>query len=765
MHPVKALEAFVKLFADDTELRKSFGALEGTARKAGTQAGLSFSEGLNRSITQATVTPRRAGDARPLQLPRVGGREVDLSSPFSTGFQRFKTARELATLPGPGGIVPGPVGGVAGGGRGLGGGGRSGILGSLGQAGRAAGLGGIVGRFAPLLANPVTAGITAGTSAVFGYVSAVKAAQDAERELARAREAGNLEGVTAIFEKSSAALRDYNRDVLASADTATGFEAATRRALAGIAVAWAELRGRGAAQLTKEAEAAEKAATDMWRAFGSPKLATEGLKRQSDELARSAELAIKAAGDTMAYSAATDMLVRAKQRAADAEVRSIEVEMGRIRLDLVNKKITEAEATDRLADAEDRRAAVGRKLAQDEVQIEQDRRRKLAEFDAAEIEHTATIQEQQRLRRDAVVSALGEVIETEGAANVSLRQLFRARAVLQAETTKNAIDGLKAETAARRQALEARLSGATGEERVRLERDLTRLTEEESTKRTQIEAKAAADRLRLARQTQQELLAQTEQVFSIQRTLGQRSLQDDLARFAAIANAARAGSKTQLDALARVASAVKAMSDQARQFLTEALSASDQVAQQLGRESPEFVSLDQLAQDAAARMQQLEEAQRTLEFGGSIRREDFQALAGGQLDRLRAQREAGRFATAAEIARTSVDAGQGFDAFQAGLGGGRNLARPESLFRGQLGEAFTEPDDLFRRHVGGMSRALEELVTSADADFKELEAIVDRSMTVIEERVQRTSSTLRTSLRETIKTDIARELDRDSKLY
>jgi hypothetical protein len=37
---VQALEAFVRLFADDSELRKSFGALEGTARKAGTAAAI-----------------------------------------------------------------------------------------------------------------------------------------------------------------------------------------------------------------------------------------------------------------------------------------------------------------------------------------------------------------------------------------------------------------------------------------------------------------------------------------------------------------------------------------------------------------------------------------------------------------------------------------------------------------------------------------------------------------------------------------------------
>lgn len=72
---------------------------------------------------------------------------------------------------------------------------------------------------------------------------------------------------------------------------------------------------------------------------------------------------------------------------------------------------------------------------------------------------------------------------------------------------------------------------------------------------------------------------------------------------------------------------------------------------------------------------------------------------------------------------TIFDRGEGLGAFQAGLAGAGGLGRPQGLFGAQLGEAFSEPADIFRRSVGGMTDALEGLVKSADSDFLELEAI------------------------------------------
>src|SRR5882724_676425 len=87
------LEAFVKLFADDTELRKSFQGLVPDARRAGLTTGQQFIEGMERGLS---VTPKRATGVQPLLLPTVGGRELDITSPFSKGGQEFRRARDLA---------------------------------------------------------------------------------------------------------------------------------------------------------------------------------------------------------------------------------------------------------------------------------------------------------------------------------------------------------------------------------------------------------------------------------------------------------------------------------------------------------------------------------------------------------------------------------------------------------------------------------------------------------------------------------------------
>src|SRR5262249_49411091 len=155
----------------------------------------------------------------------------------------------------------------------------------------------------------------------------------------------------------------------------------------------------------------------------------------------------------------------------------------------------------------------------------------------------------------------------------------------------------------------------------------------------------------------EEILAQAERVFAIQQQLGQRTLHDELSRQTTIAQGARAGSETQLKALERVAQQVKALTDQARQFASQALAATDEGARRQGREAPELVSRDQLAADAAERIRQLEEAQRTFELGGQISRQDFQALAGGELDRFREQQAAGRAALARQIGESGMPVG------------------------------------------------------------------------------------------------------------
>jgi hypothetical protein len=605
-----------------------------------------------------------------------------------------------------------------------------------------------LGSLGRLATSPAGLGIAAAGAALTTYVRSIKQAQEAEAELVRARTAGDLGAVTGIFQRAGEAVRDYGLNARAALEPVDGLEGAVRKGIATFKLFFAEATGRGLGQLTKEAEAAKKSAEELWRALGRPTLATAAMKREADEISRVAQASMKAAGDAMDYRAATDLLVKAKERAAAADVRTLELEQARIRLDLANGKITEAEATDRLADAEARLGGVRRQLARDVEQIRAAERRKLGEMAALEVEHTAAIEAQQRQRRDAIVAALGAVIETEASANVSLEKAFKLRAALQQEQTANAIAALEQETAGRRRALELRIGGAQGEERVKLERELSRVTAEEATKRTAIETTAAADRIRLARQTQQELRGQVEQLHAIQRTLGARTLAEDLARFTATARAAETGSKAQLDALAKVAAQVKALSEQARAFLGEALSASDSVSKRLGRGDQELVSLAGLAQDAAEQQRHLEEQQRILELGGSIRREDFSALAGGQLERLRTQRDAGRSALARSLGETGIAPSAG-------------LATPAASFGAQLAEAFTPAAARFEDLVG----SLDGLVTSGERAFQQLETVADRSFAAIVAKAEATGVVLGERLVEKVKSAIARDLDREMKLF
>lgn len=773
------LEAFVRLFADDAELRKSFGALPGVARQAGDAAGLAFSEGLNRSITQQAVTPGRATGARPLQLPRVGGREVNLSSPFSKGFQQFKQARELADIQGGGGLGD--------------------ALDNLGRTGNAAketgeqfhGARTAARLFGTTIASEVNPGFGEFVSAsvhgaqsmgAFGaalgatlavaaiYITRLKEATDFQIKFAQAQASGDPAKAEASFKESKASLDKLQQlqKEAAAGPGAVGGPPPFQAFFANLQL----LFGAGVKDLQKRAR---EGAGLVAKTFAESTVPKQGLEAEASRLrllTQTLGIERQAAESADALRASTEKLAAARRDSGEVEAKKIELErlpiikelaesLGKVGDDAKAAAEVEAVAKGKLADVDRRAADVRKGAAADIAQIRRDGIRDAAAAAAAEIDATEKIRATVDQRRDAIVGALSALIEIEAQTNLSLKQAFIARQAIQVEETKNALESLQKETDAKRAAARERLADSP----IALERELTQLTEQETTKRQQIELKAATDRIQLARRTQQELLAQTEQIFSIQRTLGQRSQQDDLARFASTAAAAQAGSKTQLDALAKVAASSKALADQAKQFLGEALAASDQLAQSQGKDLSEFVSLNQLATDAAAEQARLEAAQRTLSIGGEIKREDFQALQGGALERLRAGAEAGRGVTAADLARMSVDSGQGLGAFQAGLDGAGGLGTRQSVFGAQLGEAFSEPADIFRRSVPGMTDALEGLVSSGEQAFQDLETVAVASFRRIEAEARRTGSVVGESLVQRAKDSIARDLDRDLKLY
>jgi hypothetical protein len=260
------------------------------------------------------------------------------------------------------------------------------------------------------------------------------------------------------------------------------------------------------------------------------------------------------------------------------------------------------------------------------------------------------------------------------------------------------------------------------------------------------------------RQAQQEQLAFTERVYAIQTMLGERTLANELSRQAAIARGAAAGSQTQLKALEQVAQQTKALSEQAKQFLGQALSASDELARKAGREAPVLVSKEQLAQDAAERQRQLEEAQRVFDTGGQISREDFQALAGGGLEGLRDQKRAGQSALAGEMARTSVARGRPLSDFLSPGG----TPDPAAAFAEQINTAFTSPMDLFEKQVGTQFASV---VAKAGPHFAELSVLWGEAVDAMVKKAESGSSKMGAALYETFKAKLTKDLEREVKTF
>jgi hypothetical protein len=721
------LEAFIRLVVDDSLVKAKMGALRAEAIKGGEEFSQAFQEGTAKGAKAGGPTWQRFGQT-------YAGRYGDW------------LARTRGMGGGPGGIMGGP------GGPGAGPGGAGGFRG-IGALGRVAGLAGAgrLGGLARLAAVHPGAAIAAGaTLAATNYVNQIKQATEAERELNRALQERDPEAVNAILVKRTSALKDLEAAAREAYQPVTSLETAVRAALGQFALSWEQLTGPGMANRRKQVEEATKAAEEMWKAFGAPQLVIESLKESAAEMQANAEVAVKAAEDTLSYNAAVDMLIKAKEKEAEATKKQIDLDIEKIKLDT---KKTVPQRFDEVKRLEERRAGIDRKLARDRAQLEQDRRAGLGEREAVEREHTAKMVGFQRQRHDAIVDMLGSIVEIEAATNLSLEETYRARMAIMQESTAGQLEALKEQTQLRREALQAQLEGATGKERVQIERELTQLKEEEETKRTQIEAKHLVERLRLYRQAQQEQIALQERVFAIQRMLGERTLQDDLARQTAIATGARAGSQTQIKALEQVASLTKALSDQAKEFLTSALAASDELARKAGREPSKTVSIGglgtSLAAQTAERFKKLEEAERTAQVGGEISREDYEAIfMRGELAKLRTQREAG-------LKRIAQNIGQ----FGGGIPRG-DLT--QAAFGEQIAGAFEKPIDTFTAQVGPQFAAM---VDKAKPEFLEMEAIWAKTIDAMVKKTEDGTSKMQIAMYGNFKAWLARDLDREVKTF
>lgn len=635
------LEAFVSLFADDSQLKKSFGALPGLARDAGNRTGSAFSNAINTSIT-----PGRAGSASPLQLPRVGGQEVDISSPFKAGFQQFKTARELADIQRAGGDAFTRTGDGA---RKAGQAVDDYSLSVRDAAGTARLLGvNLISELNPALGagagaaldaarnlKDLGAGFAVGgagaaiaATALLLYITKAKEANAATIALSQAvanKDLGALEGQV---KKSADAMTEFttNVQIANSQEGLLGFKAG----LEAIVAFWANQFGPGAEQITENIERQRAAFTKLFRDIQAPKNSFQAIVDAQTALQGQIGLDRAAAGSAVEFARQTDRLTESLRLRAEASADLIREEKKIIEND--RKKFGDEVTDQRLGEVERRANDVLVKSFQEREQIRRDGARAAAEFDAKQREADGKDLEFRRRHATAVVGLAQTIVDSEASQNVSLEQVFQARTQLQRASTQSQLEGLKEESNARRAAIQERLAGATGSEAADIERELTQVTQEESAKRTEILTNAITQSIALAQKERGERLAQAEQVFSIQRSLNQRRLQDDIATQAAIAKSAQQGSQIQIAALQKVAEMTKQLQDQGRSAITQGINLLQQQAQRAGLEGPAFVSLASIQEGIERQRQRDDLTRRQLQAGESVRTEDAQSLASNPLE-------------------------------------------------------------------------------------------------------------------------------------
>jgi len=737
--PVGILEAFIRLFADDTALRKTFADLPAAALRAGSEVGARFSEGTRKGF-EAAVTPTRATQAHQLILPTVGGREVDVSSPFTKGSQQFRMEQEVAraiqsgaTGPGGGLEIPAALGKF-----------RD-AMGQLpGANDRAAasfhGVREAARIFGSTIASEVNpmfgelvaasahgarsmgalgAGIGATLAVVALYASHLKDATDFQVKLNLAAKSFDPAAAGALLQEAIAGLEKFQQLKREAAEGAgaVGGPPPFRAFFANLQL----LFGAGVDELTKRARDAAAVTAKSFAEVTAPKQALQGEIDRLKLLAQAVGMDRAAAESSDALRASVEKLTEARTAQAEAEaslisrdrlavIKELAAALEAVGDDSKAAAAAQAVATGKLADI-DRRALQARQQgAQDVAQLQRDGIRDAGALAAAEITATEKIAATVSRRRDAIFAALKDMVEAQAQTSASLEAIFGARRQLEEASTQGALQDLVRESEARRAAARETFADRP----IALERELTQITAEETTKRTEIAAKAVSERIALAQRETQELISRAQMFFQLQKDLGQATLQDELRRQTDIAQAAVAGSKVQLDAIAQVGKLVAQQAAEAKAFLSQALAASDALRQKAGIEPSAFVSGASLARDAATRARQLEEAQKTFTSGGAITREDFQALAGGQLKQFQDQQKAG----AAALAQQSVDLGQSPEAFAAGLQGPGGRGAP---FEAQLAQAFTPPEDMFKTTIGQrLSDQVDEAVAKATSSFTDL---------------------------------------------
>lgn len=617
---VEILSAFAKIFADQSAFDKQLAALAPQAATAGEKASTAFADAFGSQASDKTLADLRAQmDTINQDVAKLGG-GAEIGASFDLLGKSLKEGTQQTEQYKIG--VRDAAGTVK-------------ILGTsiLGELNPALGQGANVALDATRNLKDLGIGIAAGGAAaalaaiaIGQYVAKIKEGIEATVALAQAQARGDFGAVQQQAQGTADALVRQ----AATGKIATQQITELNDASEVIVAFWDNFFGPSADKLSKRLDTQRAAAEKLFFQFEAPKQQLQAVVEAQQVAARGASLALETAGSQADVARATDDLVAAKRREAEATRDLILLEEARIGLDLKNKVITQAVAEERLAQIRARASNVIKDADAEEQRIRREQARRVADQTAAEIEGQAKVDAAQRQRVETVRSTVQTIAGLEDQTTRAIGASFAQRRRFIEDNRAAELAALQAETGARKAAIEARLQGATGDARAQLERDLTQVTEEETTKRLQIEADALTKRIQAAEQERQARIQQAETVLGIARTLGTRRIQDEVQTQAEIARAAEAGSQAQLAALQRVAQAQAQIQQQARGLAGQALQVADQARQAAGVGPAEFVSKASLQRDLDAQKRRDEEVRRRFEAGGTVRAGEFQSAIGNQ---------------------------------------------------------------------------------------------------------------------------------------
>ena len=578
-----------------------------------------------------------------------------------------------------------------------------------------------------IAAGGAAAGIAA--IAVAAWVVRIKEGIEATVQLAQAQKRGDANAVAAQAQATA--------DALTRQSTTAGIAVQKLESLNDVGEVivgfWDNAFGPSADKLTKRLETQTKAADALFFAYEAPKQRLQAVQEAQRIAAQALSLDVEQASSAGALADATDRLVAAKRAEAEATRDLILAEEQRIGLDVANKVITQAVAEEKVAQVRVRAGNVIREADIEERRIRDDQRRRTADNAAAEIEAVERVAAAQRGRVDAVRKAVADIAGLEQEGVRAVEGTFARRRAMQEADTQAQLQGLQAQTAAQRAAVAARLEGATGDQRASLERELTAITEEETTKRIQIEASAATQRVALAEQERQALIQRAEQVLQIQRTLGERRAQDEVRTQTAIAAASQAGSGQQIAALQKVAEAQAQIQANARAIASQALAVADQARQAAGLGASEFVSKGGLERNLERQRARDAQVRERFAAGKTVRTSELQGAVGNQ----------GFFE---QFKGFGDSIGQVF----------KDATTPiKAAFEEAIGPTLTAQ---FAALKDQATDGLAGLVTGFQDAFTSIESLVDAAMGRIVGRIQAGNSEIVTNITRAVSDNLAREL-------